>query len=251
MLGLKRPQPKTRLGIYLRRCERVLVLLALAYLALLIFPQVLFADSVTVDNITVYSRERLPPETAQIVAQAAALVRASELAVAGRHERIFICNSAAMYRLFAPIDPTSFANSNPVANNIFVADADLANNIARNSAPDYNRRALAPVLAHEITHGLVQRRLGRFRALRLPAWIAEGYPDYVARESSFPENVGLRLIAAGQRDPSPSFDYFLYRQMIRHLIEDEHLSFAQLVSRADDFDRIERETRLALARRAR
>jgi hypothetical protein len=245
LLGWNRPKPTTRLGIQLRRCERAVTILAIAYVGLLAYPQVLFANRVTAGNITLYSREPLPPTAGGILVAAAALVRRSELAVPGRSERVFICNSPGLYRLFAPASATAFANTLPLADNIFVASADLSGNLSRSSAPAHNTRSLSGVLAHEITHNLVEHRLGVFRSLGLPDWIAEGYPDYVAGESSFPELAGLRLVAAGGRDPSPSFDYFLYRRMVRHLIDDEHLSFAQVVARADDFSRVEQETRLA------
>ena len=245
LLGWNRPKPKTRFGIHLRRCERAVAILALAYVALLVYPQVLFANRVTAGSITLYSREPLPPAAIGILAEAAALVRHSELAVPGRRERVFVCNSPALYRFFAPTSATAFANTLAVADNIFVASADLSANVSRSSAPVYNTRSLSGVIAHEITHDLVEHRLGLFRSLRLPDWIAEGYPDYVADESSFPERAGLRLVAAGGRDPSPSYDYFLYRRMVRHLIEDKHLSFAQVVARADDFSSVEQETRIA------
>ena len=241
-LGLKRPKPTTRLQIYLRRCERAVVVLALVYLALLVYPQALFANRVTSGNITLYSREPLPPSAVAILARAEALASSSELAEPNLRKRIFICNSPGLYRLFAPTAADSFADSMLVTDNIFVAAADFSTDISRSSAPNYNTRSLSGTLAHEITHNLVRHRLGLFRALRLPNWIAEGYPDYVAHESSFPESVGLRLVASGGRDPSPSFDYFLYRQMVRHLIEDKHLSFTQLVERADHFSDVEKET---------
>jgi hypothetical protein len=246
LLGLKRPKPATRFQIYVRRCEYLIAVVGLAYLALLVYPQALFAYSVTSGNITLHSREPLPPAAIGIVAQAAAKVSASELAEPGRHEDVYICNSPGLYRLFAPTAATAFANTMPVTDNIFVANADLSNDISRSSALDHNIRSVSGVVAHEITHNLVEHRLGLYRALRLPDWIAEGYPDYVAHESSFPESVGLRLVATRGRDPSPSFDYFLYRQMVRHLIEDKHLSFAQVAARADDFSRVERETIMAM-----
>ncbi len=77
---------------------------------------------------------------------------------------------------------------------------------------------------------------------KLPTWINEGYCDYVAHESSFPEAQGLRLIAAGKQDPSGSFQYFIYRQMIRYLIEDRHFSFQEIVDLADETAAVKGET---------
>ena len=249
LLGFNRPKPKTRIGLYLRRSERVLSIVGLLYLGLLIYPQILFAHSVTVGDITLYSRSPLPPEAAQSAVQAAALIERSELAVAGRRERVFICDAPWVYRLFAPGSPGAFAISLPITDHVYIAAADLARDTAFRSAPDFNTRSLSSVMAHEITHGLIRHRLGLFRGVRLPDWVAEGYCDYVARESSFPESDGFRLIAAGQRHPSPSFRYFLYRQMVRHLMDDQHLSFAQVLARAGDAPGVEHETQIALQAR--
>jgi len=98
-------------------------------------------------------------------------------------------------------------------------------------------------MAHEITHGLIRHRLGVIRGILLPDWLDEGYADYVARESSFPEPEGLRRMAAGERHPSPAYRYFEYRQMVRYLLEVKHLSFAQAVTKAGDAAALEQEVR--------
>jgi hypothetical protein len=243
-LGFNRPAPKTRLGRHLRRAERVLTVLALLYVGLLVFPQVLFAHSVTAEGITVYSRTPLPAEAGECLKRAAALVQKSELAVPGRPERVFVCNSQWLFQFFKP-RAGGFAYSVPVTDHIFIADADFATDVARWPAPKYNTRALSSVMAHEITHGLVRHRLGLVRGILLPDWVDEGYADYVARESSFPEAEGLRIFASGQRDPSPAYRYFEYRQMVNHLIEKQGLPFAQIVARAPDFEAVAAEARQA------
>jgi hypothetical protein len=245
-LGFKRNKPRTRLGRYARTSERALTITALLYLALLCFPQVLFAYNVSAKGVTIYSRAPLPSETTSRIEEAVLLVGRSELAVPGRTERIFVCNSPWLFRLFSPVSPRSFALSYPVTDNVFIAQADLASDVARSSAPDNNRRAFSSVAAHEITHGLIRRRLGLLRGIRLPSWIAEGYCDYVARESSFPEDEGIRNLREDKKDPSPSFQYFVYRQMVRHLIEDRHFSFDEIATRAGDAATIKAETVAAL-----
>lgn len=248
-VGLNRSRPKTRFGRFLRRSELVLCVLGLLYVGLQAFPQVLFPYNLTVQGITLYSRAPLPPEAAVCAEKAAELVQRSELAVPGRRERVFVCNSAWVFRLFGPTRSRVFAFSVPVTGHVFVASADLSRDLARRAAPDFNTRSLSSVVAHEISHGLIRQRLGLVRAMRLPDWVAEGYCDYVARESSFPEAEGLRLFAAGVRDPSMSYRYFVFRQMVRHLIEDQHLSFSQVVARAPDMAAIETETLRVLQQR--
>lgn len=246
ILGLKRRPPRTRLGKYVRNSERALFVVLLLYLAVLFFPQPLFAYNVTEKGVTVYSRAPLPPETTARIDEALALVARSELSVPGRPERIFVCDNPWLFRLFAPVSPRAFGISWPISDNIFIAQSDLAQNETRSAAEKYNRRSFSSVAAHEIMHGLIRHRLGLLRGIRLPNWVAEGYCDYVARESSFPEDRGLQMLRDGKEEPSDSFRYFAYRQMVRRLIDDRHYSFDQLAARASDAAAVKAETIAAL-----
>jgi hypothetical protein len=245
-LGLNRPKPKTRLGRCLRRSEQVLGVLGVLYMSLHLFPQTLFAHSVTANDITIYSRSPLPPEATLCAARAADLVKKSELAVPDRHERVFVCNAPWLFRLFSPRSPSAFAVSVPVTDNVFVAAVEFPADVVTRSGPGFNRRSFSSVVAHEITHGLIRHRLGLLRGIRLPEWVAEGYCDYVAKESSFPEAFGLQLFAAGQSHPSMSYRYFAYRQMVRYLVEQKHLTFSEMVALAHESDAVAAEARQAL-----
>ncbi len=244
-LGFNRPAPKTRLSRILRRGERMLTVLLLLYAGLHVFPQVLFAHSVSADGITLYSRMPLPPEAAVCAKRAAVLIQQSELAVPGRRERVFVCNSPWLFRLFKPT-AGGFAFSVPLTDHVFIADGDFAADVARWPAPKYNTRSLSSVMAHEITHGLIRHRLGLVRGVLLTDWVNEGYCDYVAKESSFPEVKGRSRFVSGEEHPSPSNRYFKYRQMVRHLAESQRLSFAQIVARAGDSASVAAEARQAV-----
>ncbi len=196
-VGFSRGTPQTSVGRALRRSNQLLTCIAAIWFALHLFPQVVFAHHLTADGVTVYAREPLPPETASRLAQAANLVARSELAVAGRSERIFICNQPlALWAAGADELPR-----------ICVLGARYEQHLHRrcrcrdehggSRAPAHNTRTPSSVVAHEITHNLIRNRLGVLRGVMLPAWVAEGYCDYVAQESSFPESEGLRLLASG------------------------------------------------------
>lgn len=243
-------KPRTRLGRWLRRSGQMLFVLVLLYISLYTFPQILFPYSYSIQGVTLYARSPFPAETPERIVEIVKLIQRSELAVAGRSERIFICDRPWLFRLLSPMSSGAFAYSLPVTDNVFIANADLVHNVARSAVPEFNVRSFSAVAAHEITHGLIRHKIGLLS--RLPTWITEGYCDYVARESSFPEAVGLRLLAAGQQDPSGSFRYFVFRQMVSYLIEDRQLSFQQVVDRADNAASVEEETVKAIkARNAR
>jgi len=245
-LGMNRPKPRTRFGLYLRRSERVFVILAVLYAVLHIFPQAVFAHSVTTNGITIYSRSPLPPEATLCATRAAELLKQSELAVVGRHENVYVCDTPWLFRLFSPGSSGAFAVSVPLTDNVFVAAADFYADVAMRSGSDFNKRSFSAVVAHEITHGLIRHRLGLVNSIRLPDWVAEGYCDYVARESSFPEEDGLRLFVSGQKHPSMSYRYFIYRQMVRYLAEHQNLTFSEIVARANEPDAVAAETRQEL-----
>jgi len=237
------------MGKFLRGLERATIVLLLLYAGLHAFPQVLFAHSVSAEGITIYSRHPLPRETTQRISEIAALVARSELAVPGRQEKVFLCNSPWVFRLFCPRSSGAFGAAISVTDHVFVAQADLTSNVARRTAPNYNTRAFSPLVAHEITHGLIRKRLGLIWAFRLPDWVDEGFCEYVAGEGSFPEDEGLRLLAAGERHPSSAFRYFVYRQMVTYLIDRRGLSFPQVVDRAHDASGVEAELGAALRSR--
>lgn len=150
------------------RLQLALPVPLLAYCALEAFPQLVFRQHVDVGSISVYSRSIVRPEIVDRVREALRLAAASDIAMADRKERIFLCNANWLYRVFSPLSGSSFALSMPVTDNIFVVQCDVARNIACSSAPLYNQRSLSSVMAHEITHGLIRHSLGPARTLFLP-----------------------------------------------------------------------------------
>ncbi len=240
-VGLRRQKPKTRLGLVLRYVEWAIVFGGLFFLALHLYPQVLFAHSYSHGELTIYQRSKLPPEVADRTVEIADLVSRSELDVPGHRHRVFVCNDPWVFRLFTPIHSKSFAVSIVFTNNIFVADADLSSDLARSGRLRFNQRTFSGVAAHEIIHSLIRARLGRLQALTTEDWVKEGYADYIASESSFPEIQGLELLLSGRSDPSKSFQYFLWRKMVEHLVEGRGLTFEELVAMGGEPDRVEAE----------
>lgn len=226
--GIDCPSPKSRSRRILRIVAWSALSLAPAYAVLHAFPQVLFAHSISERGITLYSVRPIPAGAAEQLAKARNLIDRCELSVPGRRERIFLCGSPRLFRLFAPLSGGSFAVSMPLTDHIFVAAADLGADVAYSRARVYNSRSFSGLVAHEVCHGLVRRRVGLWRASRLSTWIAEGYCDYVAGGGSFPEEEGRRLLAAGVTHPAPAFRYFLYRRDVARLLEEEGLTFDDL-----------------------
>lgn len=199
------------------------------FVLLHVFPGIVFHHKLTAHGITVHSRAPLPPAADVVLARAAALVAASELATPGRRFDLYVGDAPWDYAMFAPFRK-SFAVTVPVTDNIFIARGDFTANAARSRNPEYNTRALSAVIAHEITHVLITDRIGLVDSIRLPSWVAEGYCDHVARESSFPEQEGRRLLAAGAIHPSPAYEYFVSRQLVGYLIDQRQMRFEQIAT---------------------
>ncbi len=224
-----------------------LVLLA-GFIVLHLFPGIVFQNKLTAHGITVHSRSPLPPSAVEVMARAATLVAASELAIPGRTAEVYVADQAWVYSLFRPFKK-SFAVAAPWTNNVFIANGDFDKDLARSRQPVHNTRVLSAVMAHEITHGLIVERLGLIDTVRTKDWVKEGYCDYVAREGSFPEKEGLALLAAGRTDPSSSFDYFVGRQLVTYLIEQKKMSFEQIAAGSIASPQLRASTAAEMARR--
>jgi hypothetical protein len=249
LLGIPvRPQAKTwsaQMGYWL---NWLFLILVSAFFVLQVFPQIVFRHEMTVHGITVHSRLPIPSAAPEVLAKAAALVSASELAIPGKNADVFVADEPWVFWLFRPFK-SSFAVSVPLTNNIFIADGDFETDIARSRHREFNTRVLSAVIAHEITHGLIVARIGFIDTVRAPGWVIEGYCDYVAREGSFPEQRGLALLASGSTDPSSSFEYFVGRQLVKHLIEQEKMTFEQIAASATQSKELRADVAAQLAKR--
>ena len=69
------------------------------------------------------------------------------------------------------------------------------------------------------------KRIGIIKGHRLSKWIKEGYCEYVARDSSFPEEKGIQFPVVRKQNNSISFKYSLWKKMVEYLIDMKGYSF--------------------------
>jgi len=79
---------------------------------------------------------------------------------------------------------TSIAFRRPFSHALIFNRSSVAADRVTNGATLGGVRSLSGTIAHEMTHRLVADHIGEWAAMRLPAWKREGYPDYVAHETS-------------------------------------------------------------------
>src|SRR5262245_19109226 len=110
----------------------------LAYLFLLIFPQVLFAHEVRHDNFTVFSREPLDPNIHAILDRADARLSAAGINDKSLKPSFFIADSHGLYAVISMyVGSNSFAKGYMAlpTSNVFVNKSDVAHDLVFRDAP--------------------------------------------------------------------------------------------------------------------
>jgi hypothetical protein len=123
--------------------------------------------------------------------------------IAGANERrpIFLTDGGWRWHWLAISARGSFALTRPISNAVVVNRIDDSGTI-RNGREIGGERELAPVLAHEFTHGTIRRHFGILRAATFPQWKVEGYCDHVAQESALDAATVERLENSGTEHPA-------------------------------------------------
>jgi len=220
-----------------RRMYRIgsgtLTVVALAYLLLLIFPQILLAYSADYGKFTVYSSETIEPGITSVLDSAESRLRRSPLYDETVARRIYLTRSFGMYTLLSNKAYRSFANSVPFINNVIVNQSDISADRVLVNREKNNSRSLSGVIAHEVTHLFIRQRYGTIRASLMPTWKNEGYCEYVAGDSTISLEEGMRLWRENPSDDA-SYRYIKYHLMVKHLLEDENMTVDQFF--ASDLD---------------
>jgi hypothetical protein len=221
------------------RLLRYLVTAAFAaYLVTLCFPQYLFAHEVAYKSFKVYSREPLDQRITRVLDDAEARLSKSTLYDRETSPRVFLTNSHGMYAFLSNKAYKSFANSVPLINNILINKSDIGDDLVFLNRPEHDRRSLSGVIAHEVTHLLIRRRIGTLHASLLPAWKNEGYCEYIAGDSTITYEEGVRL---WREDPhvDVKYRYFKYHMMVKYLLETEGLSIEDVFSRDFNMEQLQ------------
>lgn len=228
----------------MKRAKKIISLLftflLTIYLALFLFPQIIFTNKVYYKSYIVYSHHKLNNNIFTILDSAENLVSKSEFYIDRPiHNRIFLCSSFLEYSLFAPTQRKAFACTNPLTNNILLSKSNVLLNKVERNGNDNNIRTLSGTIAHEVAHTLIVKKIGLLKNMQLATWKKEGYCDFIAKESSFNFTVGMQLLCSNQNTVSPSFQYFKYRLYVNYLINDKRQSFNQIINNKFDLMKLD------------
>jgi hypothetical protein len=221
-----------------------------AYLALVIYPQPLFAHSLQRANLVLHARQPLPPEATAILDDALRRIRSSPLYDSARTHHVFLCDSSGLYDFFASFNYRSGAVTHTWAGgNAFIRPADVKRGrvIGRSGAEKGGERTLAYYIAHEVTHAMTTDRIGRLAFYRLVPFQSEGYADYVAFARPVDLAQGRADLLAGTADMNPrrSGHYDRYRLLVGYLVQKRKMSVDDLLTRHIDRAALEAELKVA------
>lgn len=223
----------------------VLSTAAAAYLALLLFPQPLFAYKLSAGPFTLYCDDPIPPEAESVLQDVQRRLEKCPLYEGRPHQNIFVCNRSWRYQLLTGRSPGGGLAHGFDPWNVFLRRSDIAKNVLfrRNGLPSGPDRPLSYFIAHEIGHNLTTRFLGLYAARRLPAWKGEGYADYVGKggEFDFDRNLDLFKKNDPALDPTVSGLYLRYHLLVAELLDRRKRTVGQMLRENDDRRELEAE----------
>jgi hypothetical protein len=186
-------------------------LIALGGAVMVAFPAPVFSSKLTRGTITLHATEPLPQNAVAIVDQALARLRQS------RSVDVFVCRNDWRWLLFSGLNGRAAAVARaPFSHDVIIRGADFTANrylqAGGQLAPA--ERSLSYLLAHEVTHVLVADALSLPESYRLPAWLSEGYADYVAHEGRFDRAAALRTLSGASEPTRREGQYLPYMLLV-------------------------------------
>jgi hypothetical protein len=206
----------------------------LAFGALLIWPDPLFAFSLASGNLVVASDRPIPPDGGERVLQGCArLLQRSPLKADGGPYHLYVTNEAWRHHLFFVLDPAAWGLAYAVGGNAFLSGADFdSGQVVHWDYVGTPPRTLAYLCAHEVTHVIVRQHVGLGGRIRMPRWVFEGFADYVGidRRQSFEQlrdAIGDRTVDVPMMVRYGSYPH--YRLLVTYFLERQGWSVEQLL----------------------
>src|SRR5258705_8603858 len=151
-------------------------------------PQLLFAYEARADNVVLHARTPIATEAASIAAAAQRRISRSPFYSPTDTYDVFLCETPAVFAFFAPVNRNVGGIADVyLTRHVFLRPAHIDRDrlVGPSGAEASGDRTLTYFVAHEITHIMTARRLGRRGYAGLDKWQREGYADYVGKAGSF------------------------------------------------------------------
>jgi len=233
-------------GTWALRGTVVLLLLAALDITALAFPYPFFPHRQDFGEFTVCSSRPIPDGFGQVIEDTRTRAAAMEHAHPGADHRVFLCSDERLYSLFAFLtrrSPSTMAIGLSVFRNMYLNEPKIRRVAAHNVLGIRHSRLegdLAEVIAHEIAHGTVVRRLGFRNALALPVWKSEGYAEYQANLAAaraddsyvFADRVALLLDDAAWSGSHVARQLFEWHLLVEFLAEEKGVRLEALADQS-------------------
>jgi len=220
----------------MKMSHRVLLALVGAttlYLAVLAYPQPLFAHELTSAGITVHATRPIPEAMKATVERVRARLDRSPLSAGTRDVHVFICHSPWLFALFARQNYRVGGVADwLVGQHVFLRESDLDNDrlISPSGQPVAADRPLSYFIAHEVMHVANVRAVGRWRYARMAQWVDDGYADYIARDIDLAGALQKMKEGARELDPRRSGLYLRYQLMVAYLLDKERMPVERVLA---------------------
>jgi hypothetical protein len=201
------------------------------YLALLAYPQPLFAHELTSAGITVHATQPIPEAMQATLERVRARLDRSPLRTHTRDVHVFICHTPWLFGLFARQNYRVGGVADwLVGQHVFLRESDMENDrlISPSGQPVAAERPLSYFIAHELMHIANVRAVGRWRYARMAQWIDDGYADYIARDIDLEGSLQKMKEGARELDPRRSGLYLRYQLMVALLLDKQKISLDKL-----------------------
>ncbi len=208
---------------------------ALAWLALALHPQPLFAYTAERANVTLHARTPFAPETGPLLDEVVRRISRSPLYDATREQHVFLCDSKALFALFALRQYRSGGVTQMLlGRNAFIRPSSLERNVVfgPSGVPKQAERTLTYFIAHELTHAMTADRIGGLASSRLASFQREGYADYVAYARPLDLRAGREaiLLDAPEMSVQRSGLYRRYELLTAYLLERRGMTVDELLA---------------------
>jgi hypothetical protein len=221
----------------LRRGPQILAILGLLQLAIIVYPDPLFANAYASGTLTIHSDEPIDAAGAHAaLASARARLASSPFPLDGARYHLYVANSAWRRRLLFLWAPDAGGVVYPMfaARNSFYSGADFRTGQLRSPSGRLvpMTRSFAYFAAHELAHLVEARRSGMRHHLR-PEWVREGVADYAALGPA-DDLAGMRHAFKGRQLTVADWDahgyYVRYRMLVTHYLDYEGWTLDQLLA---------------------
>lgn len=206
-----------------------ILILLLLYSVLIAYPNMLFGKPYTFQNFKVYSTQPLDGAMRKVLEESSRKLAASELNNKSLQHTVFLCNDYKLYTLLAPFARTSFACNYPFVHNIFIANANVQKNEAyKNDASDRYTRSLSALIAHEVTHTLMEHKMGFWKSRSMEDWKAEGYCDFIGNSGAGTPTEQKAFLQRSKNDERNGTRYKKYGIAVDYLMREKKMRFEEM-----------------------